>query len=159
MVMKSRIRFFLVLLVAGVAGLTSCKKDVVRHQVLSREQLVAGRMDGTWTNPSNIVTPENVPPDVFGNMRLVFTTDESGNPLKFLAQDCQIIFGNTGAGTWTINGTEESAKVNLKGIGPVDEFDIRVGSSTLTLSFYMGWENTDTQEKGQGDFRVTLTRQ
>lgn len=159
MVMKLRIQYLLILLIAGVTGLSSCKKDLVRHKVLSREQLVAGRMDGTWTTPENIVTPENVPPEVFGTMRLVFTTDELGNPLKFLAQDCPIIFGNSGAAAWEITGTDDSAKVKVSGIEPVDEFDVVVTTSTLTLSFYMGWENTDTKETGKGNFRVTLTRQ
>ncbi len=157
--MRLNLKLFLVLLLAGIAGLTSCTKDKLRHEVLSAEQLVSGRLAGTWANPGNIVTPDNVPPEVFGGMRLVFTTDEAGNPSKFLAQDCPIVFGNAGAGTWTITGTQDSATVNVTGVEPLDEFSVKVTGSTLTLSFYMGWENTDTQATGKGDFQVTLTRQ
>jgi hypothetical protein len=157
--MRLNLKLFLVLLLAGIAGLISCTKDKLRHEVLSAEQLVSGRLAGTWANPGNIVTPDNVPPEVFGGMRLVFTTDEAGNPSKFLAQDCPIVFGNAGAGTWTITGTQDSATVNVTGVEPLDEFSVKVTGSTLTLSFYMGWENTDTQATGKGDFQVTLTRQ
>ena len=87
------------------------------------------------------------------------TTDASGNPSQFLAQNCPIIFGNAGTGTWTITGTQDSALVNVAGVEPLDEFSVKVTGSTLTLSFYMGWENTDTQATGKGDFQVTLTRQ
>lgn len=157
--MRLNLKLFLILLLAGTAGLTSCTKDKLRHEVLDPEQLVSGRLAGTWANPGNIVTPDNVPPEVFGGMRLVFTTDEAGNPSKFLAQDCPIVFGNAGAGTWTITGTQDSATVNVAGVEPLDEFSVKVTGSTLTLSFYMGWENTDTQATGKGDFQVTLTRQ
>ena len=157
--MKLNVKLFLVLLLAGIAGFTSCTKDKLRHEVASAEQLVSGRLAGTWANPSNIVTPDNVPPEVFGTMRLVFTTDASGNPAKFLAQNCPIVFGNAGMATWTATGTEDGAKVNVTGIEPVDEFSVKVTGSTLTISFYMGWENTDTKVTGQGDFSVTLTRQ
>ncbi|MCO5240973.1 MAG: hypothetical protein M9904_13065 [Chitinophagaceae bacterium] len=157
--MRLNVKFFLVLLIAGVMGLSSCTKDRLRHEMPDKELLLAGRFDGTWTTPGNIVTPGNVPAEVFGTMRLVFTTDESGNPLKFLAQDCPIIFGNTGAATWTVTGSQDDAKVNITGAGPVDEFTATVTSNQLTISFYMGWENTDTKETGKGDFRVTLIRQ
>ncbi|MBX2923906.1 MAG: hypothetical protein KF746_17035 [Chitinophagaceae bacterium] len=158
--MRLNVKFFLVLLVAGITGLASCRKNVLPpHEVPGEEQLVSGRLSGTWASPSNIVTPENVPAEIFGAMRLVFTTDGSGNPSKFLAQDCPIVFGNTGAGTWAVAGTQDSAKVTLTGVEPVDEFNVRVASGTLTLSFYMGWENTDTKATGKGNFRVTLTRQ
>lgn len=157
--MKLNVRLILMLIVAGTAGVVSCKKDKLTHEVLSPEQLVSGRLAGTWTSPSNIVTPDNVPSEIFGTMRLVFTTDESGNPSKFLAQDCPIVFGNAGAGTWTVTGTQDSALVKLVGVEPLDEFSVKVTGSTLTLSFYMGWENTDTKATGKGDFKVTLTRQ
>lgn len=157
--MRLNAKFIVILVVAGITVLASCKKDIPQHTVATPEELVAGRLSGTWTNPSAIVTPETVPADIFGKMRLVFTTDATGKPAEFLAQDCPIVFGNTGAGVWTIAGTEDSAKVNLTGIGPVDEFTIKVNSNTLTLSFFMGWENTDTKATGKGNFRVTLLRQ
>jgi hypothetical protein len=148
------------LLIAGIGGLASCKKESLQQSGLNKEQLVAGRLDGTWTTPTNIITPENVPAEIFGTMRLVFTTDGAGNPSKFMAQDCPIVFGNAGnAGTWKVTGTQDSAKVNVTDYGPVDEFKVRVTSSTLTISFYMGWENTDTKATGKGTFQVTLTRQ
>ncbi len=159
MVMRLNVKIFLVLLVAGIVGVASCTKEKLKHEVADREQLISGRLSGTWAVPGNIVTPENVPPEVFGAMRLVFTTDETGNPSQFLAQGCPIIFGNAGAGTWAVTGTDDSAKVNLTGVDPVDEFNVSVTSSTLTISFYMGWENTDTKATGKGNFRVTLTRQ
>lgn len=157
--MRLNVKLFLLLLVAGVAGMTACKKDLPKHLVPSAEDLVSGRLSGTWAFPGNIITPENVPAEVFGKMRLVFTTDASGKPAEFLAQECPVVFGNTGAGAWSIVGTEDSAKVNLVGVGPVDEFSVKVTSSTLTISFYMGWENTDTKVTGEGNFRVTLNRQ
>ncbi|MBN8856784.1 MAG: hypothetical protein J0H29_00265 [Sphingobacteriales bacterium] len=157
--MKLNVKLFLVLLVAGIAGMASCTKDKLQHEVLSPEQLVSGRLAGTWATPSNMVTPDNVPSEVFGGMRLVFTTDASGNPSKFLAQDCPIVFGTAGAGTWTVTGTQDSALVKVTGAEPLDEFSVKVTGSTLTLSFYMGWENTDTKATGQGNFKVTLSRQ
>lgn len=157
--MKLIKKFLLVLLVAGFAGSASCTKDKLRHEVPSPDQLISGRLNGTWTTPGNVVTPDNVPADVFGKMRLVFTTDSEGRPSKFLAQECPIIFGNDGAADWTVTGTEDNATVNLTGAGPVDEFTVRVSSGTLTISFFMGWENTDTKETGKGDFQVTLIRQ
>ncbi len=142
-----------------VMGFSSCKKDKIpQRDVAVKEQLVAGRLHGTWGAPYNIVTPGNVPPEIFGTMRLVFTTDGAGNPLQFMAQDCPIIFSNGGAGAWKVSGTEDSAKVNLTGVGPVDDFDVKVTSTTLTLSFFMGWENTETKETGKGNFKVTLSR-
>ena len=157
--MKLNVKLFVVLFVAGIAGMGSCTKEKLQHEVLSPEQLVSGRLAGTWASPSSMVTPDNVPPEVFGGMRLVFTTDASGSPSKFLAQDCPIVFGTSGAGTWTITGTQDSALVKVTGVEPLDEFTVKVTGSTLTLSFYMGWENTDTKATGQGDFKVTLTRQ
>ncbi|HTN06003.1 hypothetical protein [Agriterribacter sp.] len=157
--MRLNAKILLVLLVAGITGAASCTKDKLKHEVLDPEQLVSGRLAGTWAHPSNIVTPDNVPPEVFGGMRLVFTTDASGNPSQFLAQDCPIVFGNAGAGAWTVTGTQDSAMVNVTGVDPLDEFSVKVTTSTLTLSFYMGWENTDTKATGQGNFKVTLARQ
>ncbi|HRO46842.1 hypothetical protein [Agriterribacter sp.] len=157
--MRLNVKFFLILLIAGIMGIASCTKEKLKREVPDKEQLISGRLSGTWATPGNIVTPENVPAEVFGTMRLVFTTDETGNPSKFLAQGCPIIFGNAGAGTWTVAGTDDSAKVNLTGVDPVDEFNVSVTSSTLTISFYMGWENTDTKATGKGNFQVTLTRQ
>ena len=83
----------------------------------------------------------------------------SGNPSKFLAQDCPIVFGTAGAGTWTVTGTQDSALVKVTGVEPLDEFSVKVTGATLTLSFYMGWENTDTKATGKGNFKVTLSRQ
>jgi len=157
--MRLNSKILLVLLVAGVTGIASCTKVKVTHDMLDPEQLVSGRLAGTWTTPSNIITPDAVPPEVFGGMRLVFTTDASGYPSKFLAQDCPIVFGNAGAGTWTVTGTQDSALVNIMGVDPLDEFNVKVTTSTLTLSFYMGWENTDTKATGKGNFQVTLARQ
>lgn len=157
--MRLNAKFLLVLLVAGIAGAASCTKDKLKHEVLNPEQLVSGRLAGTWAIPSNVITPDNVPPEVFGGMRLVFTTDDAGIPSKFLAEDCPIVFGNAGAGTWTITGTQDSAMVNVVGVEPLDEFSVKVTSSALTLSFYMGWENTDTKATGKGNFQVTLARQ
>lgn len=157
--MRLKTKLFLMLVVAAIIGAGSCKKDKLQHEILDQEQLVSGRISGTWAVPSNIVTPDNVPPEVFGAMRLVFTTDETGTPSKFLAKDCPIVFGSSGAGSWTVSGTQDSAQVKVVGVEPLDEFSVKVDGSTLTLSFYMGWENTDTKATGKGNFRVTLTRQ
>ncbi len=158
--MKTRLKFkssIIALFVLVALGLTSCKDDNL-VTTLDGEQLVAGRLGGTWAKPTNIVTPAGVPAEVFGSMRLVFTTDGSGQPSQFLAQDCPIIFGPD-AGTWAVTGTQEGAKVKLTGVTPVDEFDAKVSSGALIVSFKMGWENTDTKATGQGDFSVTLSRQ
>ncbi len=157
--MRLNSKFIFAVLVAGVMSCMSCKKDKIQHTVLNPEELVSGRLSGTWAFPSNIVTPDNVPAEVFGTMRLVFTTDDLGAPSKFLAQDCPIVFGNTGAGSWSVTGTQDSAIVKLVGVEPLDEFSVKVSGSALTLSFYMGWENTDTKDTGKGEFQVTLTRQ
>lgn len=157
--MRMNAKFLLVLLVAGLTGVVSCTKDKLNREVPGPEELVSGRLTGTWAVPGNIVTPDNVPPEVFGAMRLVFTTDASGKPDKFLAQDCPIVFGNAGAGAWTVTGTQDSALVKVTGVEPLDEFSVKVTGATLTLSFYMGWENTDTKATGQGNFKVTLARQ
>jgi hypothetical protein len=145
-------------LCTGSLTIVSCKKEIIHPNGLNSEQLIAGRLDGTWTTPSKVITPENVPAEVFGGMRLIFTTDENGNPASFLAQECPIIFGKT-VGTWTISESDENAKVTLTGVEPVDNMEVIVNSSSLTLSFFMGWENTDTKETGKGKFQVTLQRQ
>ena len=145
------------LFVACCLALGACEKDLVRDHGLDAEQLIAGRLDGTWGDPTAIITPNDVPNEIFGDMRLVFTTDTDGYPAQFSAKDCPIVFDSE-AGTWSVTGTADSAKVSLAGVGPVDEFDIRVSATSLTLSFHMGWENTDTGEKGEGDFSVMLTR-
>ncbi|GAA4319727.1 hypothetical protein GCM10023149_18600 [Mucilaginibacter gynuensis] len=162
MIKRFSLRSVFIVLVAliVVAGATSCNKDLVHpDNNLSADQLVAGRLDGTWATPRDIVTPENVPAEVFGSMRLVFTTEASGNPARFMAQDCPVVFGNNASGTWSVKQTADSAKVNVAGIGPVDDFNIKVSSNSLTISFFMGWENTDTKATGKGNFRVTLARQ
>lgn len=151
--------FIVLVALIVVAGTSSCSKDTLHPASLNANQLIAGRLDGTWAAPRDIVTPENVPAEVFGSMRLVFTTDEFGNPAKFMAQDCPIVFGNTPANSWTVNGNADSAKVNLTNIGPVDDFNIKVSSNSMTISFFMGWENTDTKATGKGNFKVTLARQ
>lgn len=143
----------------GLAGFSSCTKEILRPDVLSGNQLIAGRLDGTWTNPVDIVTPAGVPPEVFGTMRLVFTTDESGNPSKFIAQDCPIVFTNAVPGSWQVTAIADSAQVKLAGVGPVDDFRVRVSANSLNLSFFMGWENTDTKATGKGNFKVRLSRQ
>jgi hypothetical protein len=151
--------FRLLAVIVLIAILSSCAKEVLRPDVLSGDQLISGRMDGTWAKPSDIVTPAGVPPDVFGAMRLVFTTDEAGNPAQFIAQDCPIVFSNAVSGSWKITGTTDSAQVSLVGLGPVDDFKAKVSANFLNLSFYMGWENTDTKATGKGTFKVTLSRQ
>ncbi|GGC23824.1 hypothetical protein GCM10011386_14750 [Parapedobacter defluvii] len=150
-------RSLFALVVVCCLALGACEKDLVRDHGLNAEQLVAGRLDGTWGDPTAIVTPDDIPGEIFGNMRLVFTTDADGYPAQFSAKDCPIVFGSA-AGTWSVTGTADAAQVALSEVGPVDEFTINVSATSLTLSFYMGWENTDTGEKGEGDFSVTLTR-
>lgn len=158
--MQTRLNFksnLIALLVLVVIGLSGCKDDV-QVGTLDAELLTPGRIGGTWAKPTNIVTPGGVPTEVFGAMRLVFTTDDSGMPAKFLAEDCPIIFGPS-AGTWSVTGSQQEAKVKLTGVTPVDEFTAKVSSGALTISFRMGWENTETGVTGQGDFSVTLSRQ
>ena len=158
--MQTRLNFkasLIALLVLVVVGLSSCKEDQLVG-TLDAELLTPGRLGGTWAKPTNIVTPEGVPAEVFGTMRLVFTTDGSGNPSEFLGQDCPIVFSGS-AGTWAVTGAQEDAKVTLTGITPVDEFTAKVSSNALTITFRMGWENTDTGVTGEGDFSVTLSRQ
>jgi hypothetical protein len=140
-----------------VLGLNACTEDPI-VTTLDAEQLVAGRIGGTWAKPSNIVTPDGVPAEVFGAMRLVFTTTPDGQPDKFLAQESPIIFGTT-EGVWAVTGNQDDAQVKLTGVTPVDEFSAKVSSNNLIISFKMGWENTETGATGQGDFSVTLTRQ
>ncbi|RYF26633.1 MAG: hypothetical protein EOO42_01005 [Flavobacteriales bacterium] len=159
MTKKSNLRINLILVLALMLGLSSCTKETLQPDSLTGDQLTAGRLDGTWASPTAIVTPETVPAEVFGAMRLVFTTDGQGNPVGFIAQDCPIIFGNASQGTWRVSGTAENAKVNLTGAGPVDDFNVKVTSTSMILSFDMGWENTETKATGKGNFKVTLTRQ
>ncbi|MFC3198734.1 hypothetical protein ACFOET_14020 [Parapedobacter deserti] len=158
--MNLNLKAGIMVLLAGVigCGMSACKKDAIRQHGLDAEQLVAGRLDGTWANPSSIITPDDVPAEVFGAMRLVFTTDDAGYPAQFIAKDCPIVFSAT-AGTWGVSGNENEAKVTLTGVEPVNEFTARLSTTTLTLSFFMGWENTDTGDMGKGNFSVTLTRQ
>ncbi len=147
----------LFVLALGGMALGSCKKEPIRGHGLDSTQLIAGRLDGTWGDPMAMVTPNDIPKAVFGNMRLVFTTDEDGYPAQFVAKDCPIVFSPL-AGNWSVSGTDAGATVKLTEVGPVDEFDLTVTSAQLTLSFYMGWENTDTGETGEGEFRLTLNR-
>lgn len=154
--MQTRLKL-MALFVLVAMGLSSCKDDSLLAEMDAAE-LASGRLGGTWAKPTSIVTPEGVPAEVFGAMRLVFTTDEDGKPSEFLAKDCPIVFGGS-AGTWAVSGSQENAKVTLTGVTPVDEFTAKVSSGTLTISFKMGWENTDTGATGQGDFSVTLSRQ
>jgi len=145
---------------AALFVLSSCKKDELpANSNLTGDKLTAGRLNGTWASPRDIVTPPTVPAEVFGTMRLVFTTDEAGNPSKFIAKNCPIIFTEATPTDWSVTGAADSAKVKLTGINPVDDFDVEVSSNTLTLSFFMGWENTETKETGKGSFKVTLARQ
>ena len=145
------------ILFATLMVLSSCKENPISTTELDDIQLVAGRIDGTWGKPSGIETPDDLPAEIFGDMRLVFTTDNDGYPAQFMAKDCPIVFSSS-AGTWSVSGTETSATVSLSEVLPVDEITIAVTGTTMTISFYMGWENTETGETGQGDFRVTLTR-
>lgn len=150
--------FNLTLLLTVLLWGSSCEKEVINGTVGNQEQLLIGRISGTWAKPAQIITPAEVPAEVFGDMRLVFTTDESGKPKAFLGKDCPIVFSATES-TWTASGTEEQAIISLEGTTPVDEFNVKVNANSMTLSFYMGWENTETGETGKGDFRVTLSRQ
>ena len=137
--------------------LWGCKEEIT-HPIPDADQLIAGRLDGTWANPHNMVTPEGVPLEIFGAMRLVITTNESGLPDKFLALECPIIFSG-GASDWQVSGDENDATIRLTEVGPVDEFKAKVSSKTMIVSFHMGWENTETGETGRGDFQVSLNRQ
>ena len=160
--MQTRFKFktgLLALFVLLAVGLTSCEEDItLPGGVMDSGLLVAGRVGGTWAKPTNIVTPSGVPAEVFGAMRLVFTTDPNGQPAKFLAQDCPIVF-EAKEGDWTITGNQEKATIKLAGIAPVDEFSAKVSSNNLIINFKMGWENTETGATGEGDFSVTLSRQ
>lgn len=137
-------------------GLYSCKEDTINRIVPKGEQITIGRLSGTWANPTKIITPEGVPSEVFGEMRLTFTTDNYGNPDKFLAKKSPIIFSEK-PGLWEITG-DDFNKVFLSNVEPIDEFEIEITSTTLKIKFYVGWENTETGETGEGNFGVTLTR-
>jgi hypothetical protein len=157
--MIKKINLKTVFIVLAAMIVSSCSKETLNPKALAGNQLMAGRLDGTWAAPRDMVTPATVPADVFGAMRLVFTTDAAGNPLRFIAHNSPIVFSNATAGAWKITSTADSAKVSLAGITPVDDFTVKVSSNTLTLSFFMGWENTDTKATGKGNFKVTLVRQ
>ena len=151
-------RYQIIILVMGLLMMfNSCTEETISMSNLDAEQLIAGRIDGTWANPSNIVTPNSVPPEIFGNMRLVFTTDAKGYPAQFIAKECPIVFSSYES-SWSVTGTDSNARVSLADVSPVDEMNVTVTSTSLTLSFYMGWENTETGETGEGNFSVTLTR-
>ncbi|RKD88257.1 hypothetical protein [Mangrovibacterium diazotrophicum] len=152
-----KFRIIIPILFATLMVLSSCKENPISTTELDDVQLVAGRIDGTWGDPSGIETPDDLPTEIFGDMRLVFTTDNDGYPARFVAKDCPIVFSSS-ASTWSVSGTESSATVSLTDVSPVDEIAVVVTGTTMTISFYMGWENTETGETGQGDFRVTLTR-
>lgn len=141
-----------------IVSFISCKEDTVSVSPLDAEQRIAGRIDGTWVNPSDFVTPGTVPEEIFGDMRLVFTTDEEGYPAKFLAKSCPIIFSSSSS-SWSVTGDDTDATLTLSDVSPVDEMTATVTSTKLTLTFYMGWENTETGASGEGDFSVTLTRE
>ncbi len=138
-------------------AINSCEDNPIVEHGLDAEQLVAGRIAGTWANPSNITTPGNVPAEVFGEMRLRFTTNGDGYPNQFIASGCPIVFSSE-AGAWSLAVSDSKSKVTLNEVVPVDEFSIEVSSSNLTISFYMGWENTETGETGEGEFSATLRR-
>jgi|GEM_PF-1627996 hypothetical protein len=143
-----------------LASLQSCKEEEIVGLDLDTQQLLAGRIDGTWASPSKLVLPDNLPDEIFGSMRLVFTTDDNGYPKQFYAENCPIVFSSS-ISNWTlVNSNQDSTSVvTLGNVTPVDSFKVSVNASYLTLSFYMGWENTDTGDAGQGNFSVTLTRQ
>ena len=143
---------------AILSMLSACEEDKVIEHGYDDIQLIAGRVAGTWSNPTNIVTPVTVPSAVFGDMRILFTTDENGYPANFIASGAPIVFSSI-PGTWTVNQTSDKISITLSEITPVDDFNIEVNSSNLVISFYMGWENTETGEKGEGEFSATLSRQ
>ncbi len=154
--MKERYQM-IILLMGLLVAFNACREESISMSTLDAEQLIAGRIDGTWTDPSNIVTPSSVPPEIFGNMRLLFTTDAKGYPAQFIARECPIVFSSSES-PWSVTGTDSEARVLLPDVSPVDEMKVTVTSTSLTLSFYMGWENTETGETGEGNFSVTLTR-
>jgi len=141
-----------------ILSLGACKKEMISGTELDQDQLVAGRLAGTWAKPTQVVVPEQVSDQVFGDMRVVFTTDEKGYPASFIAKDCPIIFSND-AGSWKIAQADGKSKVLLTGVTPVDEMEAKISGTNLVLTFHMGWENTETGATGKGDFSVTLVRQ
>lgn len=155
--MKYFFRLLLLLTTLSIIIISCEEKEIIEHGY-DQQQLAAGRIAGTWEKPFNIKTPKNVPAEVFGEMRLLFTTDEDGIPAMFIAKGCPIVFSSE-AGEWNINVADGTAKVNLKNVVPVDEFVAKATSTELTISFHMGWENTETGETGEGDFSATLLRQ
>ena len=149
--------FTLIALTFLISALSSCEKQAILEHGLDEIQLAAGRVAGTWTSPSSIKTPDGVPSDIFGDMRLLFTTDKEGYPGKFVAKNCPIVFSSD-AENWAITLKEDNNEISLTDIVPVDVFSFKVNASTLTISFHMGWENTETGEQGEGDFSATLIR-
>lgn len=155
----SRLRKSLAVVAIATLALAiqSCQEQTIIEHGLDKEQLEAGRIAGTWGVPSNIITPNDVPAAIFGEMRLLFTTDSEGYPDKFIAKNCPVVFSD-GVGEWSFSISEEIANVTLSEVVPVDEFKASASSSSLVISFYMGWENTETGETGEGEFSVTLER-
>lgn len=145
------IALFLLLITAA------CEKDLSNESLIDRDQLAVEQLSGTWGRPFNVQTPGTVPPEIFGNIRLLFLTDASGNPTEFLASDCPIIFNNEQS-HWSTSTTDSGIQIKLSEVGPVDNFSAILDGTTLTLSFYMGWENTETGATGAGDFQVSLSR-
>lgn len=142
---------------ALVLAFQSCKDESIIEHGLDAEQLAAGRIAGSWGSPSNIITPNNLPDEIFGDMRLVFTTDADGYPDQFIAKGSTIVFSSE-AGNWSVDTSGDIPAVTLTDVVPVDEFTASAGSNSLIISFYMGWENTDTGETGEGEFSATLSR-
>ena len=149
---------FMSLAVLLLLSLVGCKKDLISGVALDQEQLIAGRLAGTWAKPTQVLVPEQVSDQVFGDMRIVLTTDDKGYPASFIAKDCPIIF-SANAGTWNVAHTDGKSKLLLTGVTPVDEMEAKISGSNLILTFQMGWENTETGATGKGDFSVTLVRQ
>ena len=159
--MKARIRYIhtiiILLAITFFIVQNSCKEDIISEHGLDAEQLIAGRIDGTWANPTDIVVPDSLPDEIFGDMRLVFTTDNS-YPSQFYAENCPVVFSSS-VSNWSVSQLDSTAVVTLEDISPVDSFIVKVNSSNLIISFYMGWENTDSGDTGEGNFSVTLSRQ
>lgn len=159
--MKARVHYIhtIIIVLAAIFFITqnSCKDDIISEHGLDAEQLLAGRIDGTWANPTNIVVPDSLPDEIFGDIRLVFNTADS-YPNQFYAENCPIVF-STSMSKWSVVQMDSTAVVTLEDVSPVDSFNVEVNSSHLTISFYMGWENTDSGDTGEGNFSVTLSRQ
>lgn len=148
-----KIGYFLTLMIALVA----CETYTVQEHGMDDEQLSGGRLVGTWGEPHAIVTPDGVPAGVFGKMRLVFTVDDNGYPEQFYSTNAPIVF-TSGVGEWRYTTEGDYSNITLDQTVPVDNMNVEVSSETLSISFFMGWENTETGETGQGDFSVSLSR-